>query len=278
MFKQFTLNIKGRLVVIDRPQVMGIINVTTDSFHPASRVNTSDAIRRRTEAMVKEGVDIIDIGAYSTRPRAVEVSPDEEMERLALGMTSLREVAPGIPVSVDTFRASVAREAISLGADIINDISGGNLDSEMFRTAAALKTPYILTHSKGSPADMQTLAQYGDVTSEVVLNLSEKLRALRLAGVSDVILDPGFGFAKTLEQNYRLMRDLEVITRLIDAPLLAGVSRKSMLTRLLGIDTADALNATTALNTIALMRGASILRVHDVAEAVQAVKIFLNCI
>lgn len=274
MFKPFSLNIHGCLIEYDRPAVMGIINVTPDSFYAGSRTK-ADEIGRRVRSMIDDGADMIDIGAYSSRPGAAEVSESEEIDRLSEGMAALREAAPDVVVSVDTFRASVAKAAIEqMGADIVNDISGGDLDGRMFETVASLRVPYILMHMRGTPADMQTLTEYPDgVTAEVLRDLSVKLRTLRLAGVSDVIVDPGFGFAKTLEQNYRLMADLPMFTEMLDAPVLVGVSRKSMVTRALGITAKDALNGTTVLNTIALLGGTQILRVHDVKACAEAVRI-----
>lgn len=274
MFKPFSLNIHGRLIEYDRPAVMGIINVTPDSFYAGSRTK-ADEIGRRVRSMIDDGADMIDIGAYSSRSGAAEVSESEEIDRLSEGMAALREAAPDVVVSVDTFRASVAKAAIEqMGADIVNDISGGDLDGRMFETVASLRVPYILMHMRGTPADMQTLTDYPDgITAEVLRDLSVKLRTLRLAGVSDVIVDPGFGFAKTLEQNYRLMADLPMFTEMLDAPVLVGVSRKSMVTRALGITAKDALNGTTVLNTIALLGGAQILRVHDVKACAEAVRI-----
>lgn len=274
MFKPFSLNIHGHLIEYDRPAVMGIINVTPDSFYAGSRTK-ADEIGRRVRSMIDDGADMIDIGAYSSRPGAAEVSEAEEIDRLSEGMAALREAAPDVVVSVDTFRASVAKVAIEqMGADIVNDISGGDLDGRMFETVASLRVPYILMHMRGTPADMQTLTEYPDgVTAEVLRDLSVKLRTLRLAGVNDVIVDPGFGFAKTLEQNYRLMADLPMFAGMLDAPVLVGVSRKSMVTRALGITAKDALNGTTVLNTIALLGGTQILRVHDVKACAEAVRI-----
>ena len=274
MFKPFSLNIHGRLIEYDRPAIMGIINVTPDSFYAGSRTK-ADEIGRRVRSMIDDGADMIDIGAYSSRPGAAEVSESEEIDRLSEGMAALREAAPDVVVSVDTFRASVAKAAIEqMGADIVNDISGGDLDGRMFETVASLRVPYILMHMRGTPADMQTLTEYPDgVTAEVLRDLSVKLRTLRLAGVSDVIVDPGFEFAKTLEQNYRLMADLPMFAEMLDAPVLVGVSRKSMVTRALGVTAKDALNGTTVLNTIALLGGAQILRVHDVKACAEAVRI-----
>lgn len=273
-FTPFSLNIGGRLVDYTRPAVMGIVNVTPDSFYAGSRTTDAEAVERRVAAMLGEGVDIIDVGAYSSRPGAADVSPEEESERLARGLEAVRRVAPDAVVSVDTFRASVARKAVSdFGPLIINDISGGALDDDMFETVAELGVPYIMMHMRGTPADMQQHCDYDSLASDILAELGERLGRLTLMGVSDIIVDPGFGFSKTLAQNYELLASLPLFA-LFHRPLLVGLSRKSMATRLLGIDTADALNATTVLNTLALDRGASILRVHDVAAARQAVDIF----
>lgn len=273
-FTPFSLNIGGRLVDYTRPAVMGIVNVTPDSFYAGSRTTDAEAVGRRVTAMLGEGVDIIDVGAYSSRPGAADVSPEEEYERLARGLEAVRRVAPDAVVSVDTFRASVARKAVgAFGQLIINDISGGALDDDMFETVAELGVPYIMMHMRGTPADMQQHCDYDSLASDILAELGERLGRLTLMGVSDIIVDPGFGFSKTLAQNYELLASLPLFA-LFHRPLLVGLSRKSMATRLLGIDTADALNATTVLNTLALDRGASILRVHDVAAARQAVDIF----
>lgn len=274
MFKPFSLNLRGRLMVCDRPQVMGIVNVTPDSFFEGSRTLDERSIALRIEKQIADGADFIDIGAYSSRSGAADVSPEEEVVRLRTGMKVLRSVDGDIPVSVDTFRADVARVAIEeLGADIINDISGGAIDGRMFQTVAELGVPYVLMHMRGTPATMQSLTEYGDVTADVVADLSVKLRQLRLLGVSDVIVDPGFGFSKTTAQNFEMMKNLEIFDAL-ECPLLVGISRKSMIKRTLGISSTDALAGTVTLNTIALTRGAAILRVHDVLEAVQAVKLY----
>ncbi|MDE7148443.1 MAG: dihydropteroate synthase [Duncaniella sp.] len=253
---------------------MGIVNVTPDSFYSGSLTMHEAEIGLRIESMIEEGVDFIDIGAYSSRPGADDISPQEEISRLSKGMAVLRGIAPEIPVSVDTFRADVATAAIEeMGADIINDISGGTLDPGMFDTVARLKTPYILMHMRGTPATMQQFTAYTDVVADVVSDLSVKLRRLRLAGVADVIVDPGFGFSKTLEQNFELMSGLEAFSSL-DCPVLVGVSRKSMITKSLGIDPAGALAPTVALDAIALTKGASFIRVHDIREAAQTVALF----
>lgn len=275
VFRPFSLNIRGKLHTFDRPLVMGIVNVTPDSFFADSRTYDDNAIKARVRKMLDEGADIIDIGAYSSRPGADEVSVEEETMRIAKGMMIIRQIAPDTIISVDTFRADVARVAVeSYGADIINDISGGDLDDKMWSTAAQLHAPYILMHMRGTPATMQSMTDYKNVTADVVNDLSAKLRKLRLAGVADVIIDPGFGFGKTIEQNFDLMRNLDIIAGTLDAPLLVGILRKSMITKSLNISPADALAGTIALNTIALMRGASIIRVHDVAEAVATLRMY----
>lgn len=274
-FVPFTLNIRGELRAYDRPLVMGIVNVTPDSFYAGSRVSAESDIAGRVEAMIAAGADIIDLGAYSSRPGADDVSADEELSRLRLGMKAIRAVTRDVPVSVDTFRADVAREAVcSMGADIINDISGGDLDGRMWATVAELRVPYVLMHMRGTPATMQDMTDYKDVTADVICELSKKLRALRLLGVADVIVDPGFGFGKTLGQNFEMMRNLHLFGKTLDAPVLVGISRKSMIANSLGVGADGALAGTVALNTIALMRGASIIRVHDVPEAVAAVRMY----
>ncbi|MDE5914965.1 MAG: dihydropteroate synthase, partial [Duncaniella sp.] len=274
MFQPFSLNIRGEHRSCSRPLVMGIVNVTPDSFFDGSRTMDEDAIAERVLRQVSDGADIIDIGAYSSRPGAADVSPEEEIARLRTGMRVLRSVAPDVLVSVDTFRACVAREAIEdMGADMINDISGGDLDRDMFSTVAAMRVPYILMHMRGTPSTMQTMTDYNDVSADVIADLSRKLRELRLLGVADVIVDPGFGFGKTTEQNFEMMRNLECFGAL-GCPVLVGISRKSMITRTFDITPAEALAPTVALNTIALTRGAAILRVHDVKEAVYAVRLF----
>ena len=269
----YTLNVRGRLLDLSKPLVMGILNVTPDSFYAESRMKTEEAIRRRVRQIVEEGGSMIDVGAYSSRPGADDVSADEEMARLKRGMKIVREEAPEIPVSVDTFRADVAKMCIEeLGADIINDISGGELDKEMFHTVAKLGVPYILMHMKGTPQTMQEAPHYDDLMKEVMLYFSEKIQQLRDLGQKDIILDPGYGFAKTLDHNYELLVHQEMLS-IFELPLLVGVSRKSMIYKLLGCTPDEALNGTTALNTIALQKGASILRVHDVKEAVEVVRI-----
>ncbi len=269
----FTLNLRGRLAEYSRPVVMGVLNVTPDSFYSGSRAQTHADITRRARQLVADGADMLDIGAYSSRPGADDVSADEELRRLEAGLSAVREaVGYDIPISVDTFRADVARRAVEWGADIINDISGGLLDEGMFETVADLHVPYILMHMRGTPATMQTMTDYTDVVADVIGELSHKLSRLEELGVADVIIDPGFGFAKTLDQNYRLLSQLDAFA-ILGRPVLAGMSRKSMLTRLLGIDATEALVPTAIVGALALERGAAILRVHDPREAAQAIAI-----
>lgn len=276
MMTPFSINIRGRLLHYGRTAVMGIINATEDSFFAGSRSLDTREIEDKARLMVQQGADILDIGAYSSRPGAADIPADIESERLRMAIAAVRRaVGDDLPVSVDTFRANVARQAIEeFGADIINDISGGNLDPDMFDTVAALHCPYILMHMRGTPATMQSLTDgYGSsVAATVVGELSHKVDILRQKGVADIIVDPGFGFAKTLEQNYQLLRRLELFN-LLACPVLVGVSRKSMITRLLDITPQEAETPTAVLGALAIERGASILRVHDVLPAVQSVKL-----
>lgn len=268
-----TINIKGELFSLDRPVVMGILNVTPDSFFAGSRKRTEAEIAVRIEEILAQGGDWIDIGGYSSRPDATPVTADEEMRRLELGLEILRHDYPSVPVSVDTFRADVARCCVEkYGVAIINDISAGELDPEMFRTVADLQVPYIMMHMRGTPQTMASLTDYTDLMDEIMLYFAEKVRQLRLMGVSDLILDPGFGFSKTLEQNYELMAHLREFG-IFDLPILVGISRKRMIYQLLGGSPEESLNGTTALHAYALLNGADILRVHDVKEAVEVVRI-----
>ena len=267
------INANGRLIDLSEPQVMGILNVTPDSFYAGSRGVTERYILDRLQQILNEGASIVDIGAYSSRPGAQEVSIEEEMERLRTGLELIREHRPNAIVSVDTFRADVAKMCVEeYGVAIINDISAGQMDDRMFATIARLGIPYIIMHMKGTPQTMQTNPQYDHFLKEVFYYFSEKVQKLRDLGVKDIIIDPGFGFGKTLEHNYELMNHLEEFA-LFELPLLVGISRKSMIYKLLGTTPEEALNGTTALNTIALTKGAHILRVHDVKEAVETVKI-----
>lgn len=272
--KHQTLNIKGELISLEEPLVMGILNVTPDSFYEGSRKQTETDIRNRIEEILQEGGRIIDLGGYSSRPDAQDVSPEEEMERLCLALRILRDEYPKAMVSVDTFRADIARRCVEeYGAAIINDISGGELDAAMFPAIADLHIPYIIMHMRGTPKTMQQHCDYQNLTADILLYFSKKIEQLHLMGVNDVIIDPGFGFSKTLEQNYELMRHLADFS-LFEKPLLVGISRKSMIYKLLGGTPAESLNGTTVLNTYALLNGANILRVHDVKAAVEAVRIF----
>lgn len=270
----FTIKLRGKIETVDHPWVMGILNVTDDSFYGGSRAFDEEAVATRVRTLLDEGADAIDVGACSTRPGCACVTAEEERRRLDMGMRVLRSIDAHVPVSVDTFRADIARHCVEdLGVDIINDISGAG-DPEMAQTVAELGVPYVLMHMRGTPSDMQRRTDYGeDVAASVLTEMSRSYERLVCAGVGDIIIDPGFGFAKTLEQNYELMRHLDAFA-VFGRPIFVGISRKSMITRLLDIPTDAALNATTALNTIALERGAAILRVHDVRAAKQAVTIY----
>lgn len=272
-FKPYSLNLRGRLVTIDRPWVMGIINVTPDSFYSGSRVVDEPTLVERVRQMIAEGADVIDLGACSTRPGSEQVDARGEMERLQWAIAVIRREAPDVILSVDTYRAAVACRCVEeWGADIINDISGGTIDGEMFATVAKLHVPYVLMHMRGTPETMSSLTDYDDVTADVLEWMARRIDELRQLGVADVIADPGFGFAKTLDQNYELLARLNAFHAL-DAPLLVGVSRKRMIYTPLDCVADEALNGTTVINTIALMQGAHILRVHDVKAAAQAVKL-----
>lgn len=269
-----TLNIRGRLVDLSTPQVMAIVNLTPDSFYSASRVGGVDDLRERFRQIQQEGASIVDLGAYSTRPGAEPVSTEEEMQRLRPALALLRDEFPELHVSVDTFRSDVARFAVEeYGAGIINDVSGGTLDDKMYSTVVGLQVPYILMHMRGTPETMQSLCDYQDVGLEVLDFFIERSERLRDMGLHDLIIDPGYGFAKTLEQNYQLMAYLPRFREALELPILVGISRKSMIYKLLGIRPEESLNATTVLNTYALMHGASLLRVHDVRPAVEAVRL-----
>ena len=272
--KNYSLNIHGTLFDLSVPRVMGILNVTPDSFYAGSRKQTEDEIRLRCRQIVEEGASIIDIGAYSSRPDAAHITAEEEMERLHRGLRIVREECPDAIVSVDTFRADVAERCVGdYGVGIINDIAAGAMDERMFDTVARLQVPYIMMHMQGTPQTRQHAPHYDCLMREVFVYFAERIHRLHDMGVNDLILDPGFGFGKTLEHNYELMAHLEEFVRTFDLPLLVGISRKSMIYKLLGGTPADALNGTTVLNTIALMKGAHILRVHDVKAAVEAVRL-----
>lgn len=267
------INVNGRLMDVSTPQVMGILNVTPDSFYAGSRQETEAGIARRVRQIIAEGGTIIDIGAYSSRPFAADVSQEEEMNRLRKGLAILRREQPEAVVSVDTFRADVAQMCVEeYGAAIVNDISAGELDKDMFATVARLGVPYIIMHMKGTPQTMQADPHYDNLLQEIGYYFSKKTAELHDLGVKDIILDPGFGFGKSVDDNYRILRHLEAFS-IFELPLLVGVSRKSMIYKLLGTSPEEALNGTTVIHAISLMKGANILRVHDVKEATEAVKL-----
>ena len=267
-----TLNCKGKLIDISKPSVMAILNITPDSFYDKSRISSIDDALRRVESFVKAGAKFIDIGAYSSRPGAADVNETEEIQRLIPIVQAINQAFPETLISIDTFRAKVAEESINAGAHIINDIAAGNLDEKMFETVAKLQAPYIMMHMKGTPQNMQDSPSYENVTKEVFNYFGEKIKILNQLGAKDVVLDPGFGFAKTLDHNYELLKNMQMLN-FFELPLLVGFSRKSMITKALNIKTEDALNGTTILNTTALLKGANILRVHDVKEAVECVEL-----
>lgn len=270
----FTLNCKGRLLVVDNPIVMGIINATPDSFFGGSRFNTVDEIVAKVEKMLSDGADLIDIGGQSTRPGSELISPDEEIERVVPAIKAIVQKFPDTFISIDTFYSKAATAAINAGAAIVNDISAGSMDKKMIETVAQLKVPYILMHMNGTPQTMQQNAVYENVNREVLDFFIAKINELRKAGVLDIIIDPGFGFGKTIDHNFELLKNLSVF-KMLDKPILVGISRKSTIYKTLGVNADEALNGTSVLNTIALMNGASVLRVHDVKEAKEAVTLFV---
>ncbi|PIE83904.1 MAG: dihydropteroate synthase [Bacteroidia bacterium] len=268
-----SLNLGGRIVSCQRPLVMGILNVTDNSFYPGSRTPSPDAIRSRVEQIVAEGGDIVDVGACSTRPGSTPPTVDQELERLRMAISIVRELKPDLPISVDTYRASVADRLLEeFAVEMVNDVSAGEMDPEMFDVVAKWRVPYVLTHIQGTPLDMQTKPHYDDVVAELIDFFSERVERLTALGLCDLIVDPGFGFGKTIDHNYTLLKNLAAF-RILGCPILAGLSRKSMLYRLLDISPDEALHATQTVDTIALLNGADILRVHDVLPAVQAVRI-----
>lgn len=267
------INCKGKLIDLDSPKIMGILNVTPDSFFDGGKNNSVENALIQTEKMLAEGADFIDVGGVSTRPGAKEVSVDEELKRVIPVIENILKRFPETLISIDTYQSEVAKKSIESGATIVNDISAGNLDKNMLKTVAELKVPYILMHMQGTPETMQKNPVYENVTLEVNQFFSEKISILKEFGINDIILDPGFGFGKTVEQNYELLKNLSLIG-FGEFPLLAGVSRKSMVTRLLNVSPENALNGTTVLNTIALQNGAKILRVHDVKEAKETIRIW----
>lgn len=268
-----TLNCRGTLIDLSIPKVMGIINVTPDSFYDGGKTFSEKEILKQAERMLSEVATFLDVGGYSTRPGAEDISETEEIRRVVESVESMLKRFPEALISVDTFRSEVAKKAVETGAAIVNDVSGGTLDGEMYKTVAKLNVPYILMHMRGTPKTMAKLTDYKNVTVEVLKNLSEKIAMARAEGINDIIADPGFGFAKTREQSFQLLNNLELFQNL-KVPILAGISRKSMIYKTLETSSDNALNGTTSLNTIALLKGASILRVHDVKEAVECVKLF----
>ncbi|HEY1063643.1 MAG TPA: dihydropteroate synthase [Daejeonella sp.] len=267
-----TLNVRGTLLDLSKPQIMGILNLTPDSFYDGGRNNNLINALKKTEQILSEGADLIDIGAYSSRPGAEHISEETESERLIPVLRAIVSKFPDAILSIDTFRSGIAKIAVNEGAAIINDISAGSMDKEMFQTIAKLGVPYIMMHMKGTPQTMSSQNDYEDITTEVCQYFASRIQKLRNLGVNDLIVDPGFGFAKNLEQNYELLANLEQL-KSTGHPVLAALSRKSMIYKLLETDAEHALNGTTAANTIALIKGANILRVHDVQAATEAVKI-----
>lgn len=267
-----TINCKGTLIDLSIPKVMGILNVTPDSFYDGGNYKNNMAIMSQVKTMTDQGVTFIDVGGYSSRPDADDVSVDEELKRVIPIIEMIVNEFPDTLISVDTFRSQVAQHAVEAGACIVNDISAGHLDDQMLETVATLKVPYIMMHMRGNPKTMKTLTSYDNLVKEILFYFSERISKARALGIVDIIIDPGFGFAKTLEQNYELLNKLELF-KMTDLPILAGLSRKSMIYKTLNTSSEDALNGTTILNTIALQKGTNILRVHDVKEAVECIKL-----
>ncbi|HLF34868.1 MAG TPA: dihydropteroate synthase [Cyclobacteriaceae bacterium] len=271
-YQKKTLNIRGKLLEVGSPMIMGVVNVTPDSFYSGSRARDKEEILRMAGTMVLEGADIIDIGGYSTRPGAEDVSETEEMNRILPAIELIRHNFKDVLISVDTFRSNVAREAVNAGAGMINDISGGQLDENMVVTVARCKVPYVLMHTRGTPATMKGLTDYQDLIGEIAYYFSARINILRSAGIADTLLDPGIGFAKTVSQNFEILKNLPYF-RIFELPLVIGVSRKSLIYKTLQIEPKDALNGSTVLNTIAVLNQASILRVHDVKAAKEVIRL-----
>ncbi|MGB0879191.1 MAG: dihydropteroate synthase [Polaribacter sp.] len=271
-----TINCKGTLIDLSSPKVMGILNITPDSFFDGGKYKNESDILFQTEKMLSEGATFIDVGGYSSRPNAIHISEDEELKRIVPVIELLVKNFPEIIISIDTFRSQVAKETVVTGAAMINDISGGNIDKNMFTTVAALQVPYVLMHMLGTPQNMQQNPVYKDVTKKIISFFAEQIFALHQLKLNDIIIDVGFGFGKTTEHNFELLKNLSLFKNL-DAPILAGISRKSMLYKTLDISVQETLNATTSANTIALLHGANILRIHDVKEAMEAIKIVEQC-
>lgn len=266
------MNCKGNLIDLSAPKVMGILNVTPNSFFDGGKYKNEGELLERVEKMLNEGASFIDVGAYSSKPNAEFVSEEEEISRIVPVVNLLQKHFPDIILSIDTFRAGVAKICIENGAAIINDISAGKLDDKMLEIVAQFQIPYIMMHMKGTPQTMQAFTQYNDIIKDMLFYFSERIAAARTFGINDIIIDPGFGFAKTIDQNYEVLQKMELF-QMLELPLLAGISRKSMIYKTLGINAENALNGTTVLNTIALTKGAKILRVHDVKEAVESIKL-----
>lgn len=270
----FTINCRGQLLILHPPVVMGILNITPDSFYRHSRLQREDEWLQRAAQMLEEGAAILDIGGQSTRPGSKSIGPTEEMERVLPAITAIHKAFPEAVISVDTYHHAVAKAAVEAGASLVNDISAGNLDPEMISTVASLQVPYIAMHMKGTPATMQQWAQYDDPVTEVLDYFVDIVQACKNVGIRDIIIDPGFGFAKNPKQNFALLKNLEVLHAL-ELPLLVGVSRKSMIWKTLGTSPEESLNGSTVLHTLALQKGAHILRVHDVKEAVEVAKLYM---
>ena len=267
-----SINCKGKLIDLSQPKVMGILNLTPDSFYDGGKYKSKIDILNQTEKMLGEGADFIDIGAYSSRPGAKYISEDQELDRIIPVLELILDKFPGILISIDTFRSKIAKESIDAGASMINDISAGNLDENMFATISKLQVPYIIMHMKGNPQNMQSQSNYSNLISDILFYFSKKINELRSLGVNDIIIDLGFGFSKTINQNYELLKNLNLF-KTLELPILTGISRKSMLYKYLGITPEEALNATSVSNTIALQQGTNILRVHDVKQAVETIRI-----
>jgi dihydropteroate synthase len=272
----FTLNCKGKLLSLEQPVVMGIINVTPDSFYAGSRQQHLDAILAKAGQFLQEGALILDIGGQSTRPGAAAIDEEEELRRVIAPIEALHQAFPGVILSIDTYSARVAREAVAAGASMVNDISAGSLDNALLKTVAELRVPYVLMHMQGTPQTMQERPSYQNLLTDILDFFIARLHVLRELGIRDIVVDPGFGFGKTIAQNFELLRGLSAF-RVLDVPLLAGLSRKSTIYKTLGVTVDASLNGTTVLNTIALLQGASILRVHDVKEAVEAIQLVQAC-
>jgi dihydropteroate synthase len=271
-----TLNIGGRLIDLRQPRVMGILNVTPDSFYKDSRVNANNVLDQ-VEQMLKEGADFLDVGGYSSRPGAVDIPVEEELKRVVPVVKAIKHVYPDAIVSIDTFRSEVARQSMEAGADLVNDISAGTLDEKMFSVVGQAGVPYIMMHMRGTPQTMRALTEYENLLKEMIDYFHQRIFLAQQVGIKDIILDPGFGFAKTAQQNFQLLHHLKHF-EMLELPVLAGISRKSMIWNTLGIEPTDALNGTTALNMMALMNGASLLRVHDVKPAIECIKLYQQTI